>query len=157
METKDETDSEAYSNTVGSAFLGSINDGLYVVGREDVNTRFWSSGLENSDNYLFTYENNGTAATITSRENASIDASPTWRLTPTQLQDKQFMTSLNDSYTEVFTTGVQFLPVAGDLYDLYDFGKSLSVGDYTGAAFAATGFIPLLGDAAQTGLKSGSG
>lgn len=66
---KEHDDSEAYSNTVGRAFLGSINDGLYVVGREDVNTRFWSSGLENSGDYLFTYGNNNAAASITNRDN----------------------------------------------------------------------------------------
>lgn len=40
----------------------------YVVGREDVDTRFWSSGLEYSDNYLFTYKNNGTAGLVVNRD-----------------------------------------------------------------------------------------
>ncbi|HOW16755.1 MAG TPA: hypothetical protein PK443_03500, partial [bacterium] len=65
---KDHDDNEAYSNTVGNAFLDSINDGLYVAGREAVDTRFWSSGLEDTGNYLFTYDNNGAAALVVNRE-----------------------------------------------------------------------------------------
>jgi len=53
---------------VGNAFLDSINDGLYVAGREAVDTRFWSSGLEDTGNYLFTYDNNGAAALVVNRE-----------------------------------------------------------------------------------------
>ncbi len=69
-EVRDEENSEAYSNTVGDSFLGSFNDGLYIAGRDDVNTRFWSTGLEDSGEYLFAYNNNGRAASITYRENS---------------------------------------------------------------------------------------
>jgi len=59
---------EAYSDTVGNAFIHSINDGLYVGGMDSVNTRFWSTGLEDSGSYLFTYGNNEQAREIVQRD-----------------------------------------------------------------------------------------
>ncbi len=40
----------------------------YVVGRDDVDTRFFSTGLQDSGDYLFTYKSNGTARLVVNRD-----------------------------------------------------------------------------------------
>lgn len=98
-EKKNYNDAENYSDTIGNAFIDSVNDGLYIAGKNDV--AFNGSASLNSLDYNFTYGNNGTASSITRRDTNDdpIDSIPAVR--EMYYSDPKF----RDSYEKGSTNG----------------------------------------------------
>ena len=59
-----------------------------------------------------------------------------------------------NNFGNKISEGLQFAPVAGDIIDAKDLYKSFKDRNYSGVALASLGFIPFLGDAAQSFIKT---